>query len=282
MDRRNFLGSMGAGTAAAVWLGEREVAALPHEKRLFEIYDSESFEMDSKNVGDRFLIGVSWPASYSEGDKSYPLVYVLDANIMFGTATEILRLLQVDLIEPGVRDLTPEGSLSDQLVGGLKAGPNYDGHGSAANFLRFVEDELHPRIAKEYRVNDEGIGIFGDSFGRLFTAYAFQQRSPLFDRYWMGSPGLLPGAQILDGMPAAIEKGFERDARVFISLGELEETGRVAIYNDLAKSTRRLIEIFDQHPTDNLTVSSDIYPSDTHITALPPAITDAFRRLYMG
>ena len=303
MERRKFIGTVAVGTAAVAWLDGREAEAAQDGKKPFEIFDSESFEFESKNVGDRFLIGVSLPATYGEGEKSYPLVHVLDANISFGMATEISRLFQADLIRPGMpelvlvgigypdakrmgtlraRDLTPEGSLSDMMVNALKMAPNYDGHGGAAGFLRFIEEELHPRILRDYRVNSEGVGILGDSFGGLFTAYAFQQRSPVFDRYWMGSPGLLPGTEILEGLPAAIEQGFERDTRVFISLGELEETGSVGIYNDLAKSTRSLIEIFDQHPAENLTVSSEIYPDATHITTVPPAITTAFSRLFMG
>lgn len=307
MNRRSF---RGAGAAAAVLLvlacggappGEEDQSGSP-EQRAFEIYDSEAFVMSSANVGDDFLIGVGLPASYATSDQSYQLVYVLDANIAFGMTVEIARLHQVDLIRPGVpemvlvgigypdpyrmgtlraRDLTPAGSLSDEFDELLRSAPVFDGLGGAAEFLRFIEDELHPHIVANYRVETEGVTILGDSFGGLFTAYAFQQRSPVFDRYWMGSPGLLPATELLEGLPAAIEQGFERDTRVFITLGELEETGAVDIYNDLAVGTRRLIEIFDANPAENLTVTSKTYPDATHITTVPPALTDAFTALLM-
>ncbi len=180
------------------------------------------------------------------------------------------------------RDLTPEGSLSDEFDQLLRSAPVFDGLGGAAEFLRFIEDELHPRIVADYRVETEGVGFLGDSFGGLFTAYAFQQRSPIFDRYWMGSPGLLPATELLEGLPAAIAQGFEGDTRVFITLGELEETGAVDIYNDLAVGTRRLIEIFEANPADNLTVTWKVYPDATHITTVPPALTDAFAALFMN
>lgn len=308
MNRRGFLGTA-AATAAVPWLGcsgsqaADDEQAGGQEKGIFEIYDTDSFVMNSTNVGDDFLIGVGLPASYGTGEQSYTLAYVLDANIAFGMTVEIARLFQLDLIRPGVpelvlvgigypdpyrmgtlraRDLTPAGSLSDEFDDLLRSAPVFDGLGGAAEFLRFIEDELHPRIVEDYRVKTEGVGILGDSFGGLFTAYAFQQRSPIFDRYWMGSPGLLPGTETLEGILAAIETGFERDTRVFISLGELEETGPVAIYNDLAVSTRRLIEVFDANPVENLTVTSKVYPGATHITTMPPALTDAFPALYMG
>jgi len=273
------------------------------EPGAFEIYDSEAFVMSSTNVGDDFLIAVSLPVSYGTGEQSYPLVYVLDANISFGMTVELARLFQFDLIRPGIpemilvgigypdpsragtlraRDLTPEGSLSDEFDQLLRSAPVFDGLGGAAEFLRFIEDELHPRIVADYRVETEGVGFLGDSFGGLFTAYAFQQRSPIFDRYWMGSPGLLPATELLEGLPAAIAQGFERDTRVFITLGELEETGAVDIYNDLAFGTRRLIEIFEAHPADNLTVTWKVYPDATHITTVPPALTDAFAALFMS
>ena len=307
MDTWSF---RGAGAAAAVLLGlacggappgEEDQSGSP-EQLAFEIYDSEAFVMSSTSVGDDFLIGVSLPASYATSEQSYQLVYVLDANIAFGMTVEIARLHQMDLIRPGIpemvlvgigypdpyrmgtlraRDLTPAGSLSEEFDELLRSAPVFDGLGGAAEFLRFIEDELHPRIVANYRVDTEGVAILGDSFGGLFTAYAFQQRSPIFDRYWMGSPGLLPATELLEGLPAAIERGFERETRVFITLGELEETGAVDIYNDLAVGTRRLIEIFDSNPAENLTVTSKTYPDATHITTVPPALTDAFTALFM-
>ena len=307
MNRRSLVA---AGVVAVLALGSgctdapdgQEGQAGGSEPGAFEIYDSETFVMTSTNVGDDFLIGVSLPASYATSDQSYLLVYVLDANISFGMTVEIARLHQMDLIRPGVpemvlvgigypdpyrmgtlraRDLTPAGSLSDEFDQLLRSAPVFDGLGGAAEFLRFIEDELHPRIVADYRVETEGVAILGDSFGGLFTAYAFQQRSPVFDRYWMGSPGLLPANELLEGLPAAIEQGFERETRVFITLGELEETGSVEIYNDLAVGTRRLIEIFDANPAENLTVTSKTYPDATHITTVPPALTDAFTALFM-
>ena len=69
---------------------------------------------------------------------------------------------------------------------------------------------------------------------------------------------------------------------MFITLGELEETGAVDIYNDLAVGTRRLIEIFEANPADNLTATWKVYPDATHITTVPPALTDAFTALFMN
>ena len=308
MDRRRFVGTATA-TAAAPLLAcrgtedEGEAQAPAPERRPFEIYDTETFVMNSTNVGDDFLIAVALPASYGTGEQSYRLVYVLDANISFGMTVEIARLFQLDLIRPGMpemvlvgigypdppmagilraRDLTPAGSLSDDIAEALRSAEVYEGHGGAAEFLRFIEDELHLRIVADYRVETEGVGFLGDSFGGLFTAYAFQQRSPIFDHYWMGSPGLLPANALLEGLPAAIAQGFERDTRVFVTLGDLEETGAVGIYNDLAVGTRRLLEVFDANPAENLTVTSRVYPDATHITTVPPALTDAFTALFMG
>lgn len=315
MNRRSLAAAAPAAAAAATIValvlgsgcadappGEEDQSGGP-EPRAFEIHDSEAFVMSSTNVGDDFLIAVSLPASYGTGEQSYQLVYVLDANISFGMTAEIARLFQVDLIRPGMpemvlvgigypdparagtlraRDLTPEGSLSDELDQLLRSAPVFDGLGGAAAFLRFIEDELHPRIVADYRVETEGVGFLGDSFGGLFTAYAFQQRSPIFDRYWMGSPGLLPATELLEGLPAAIAQGFERDTRVFITLGELEETGPVDIYHDLAVGTRRLLEVFEANPADNLTVTWKVYPDATHITTVPPALTDAFTALFMN
>ena len=264
---------------------------------------TESFEMYSSSVGDRFLVQVALPVSYSGGDQRYPLVYSLDAHTMFGTASEAAWLMTRDLIRPGypevllvgigypdplmgsllrVRDLTPVGSVPPYFEKtyieqyGVAAQS-----GGADNYLRFIQEELNPVIQERYRTTGDTAGILGASFGGLFTFYAFLKRAKLFDRFWMGSPGVFDiGEQYLDELPKVLERGIERETRVYLSLGALEETADFEPYKLLSKSYHRMVKTFDQYPQDSLTVKADRFDDETHTSVLGLAMTRSLRFLY--
>ena len=266
---------------------------------------TESFEIHSSSVGDRFLIQVALPVSYSGGDQSYPLVYSLDAHTMFGTASEAAWLMTRDLIRTGhpevllvgigypdplmgsllrVRDLTPVGSVPEYF----ERSPYYVDEygvpavsGGADNYIQFLQEELDPVIRERYRTAGDTAGVIGASFGGLFTFYTFLRQARLFDRFWMGSPGVFDiGEQYLDQLPPLLERGVERETRVYLSLGALEETAEFEPYRLLSKSYHRMVEIFEQHPQDSLTVKTERFEDETHASVLGLAMTRALRFLY--
>ena len=262
---------------------------------------SEQFELRSEKIGEDFLIQVGLPASYGRGEKRYPLVYMLDSNIFFGTVTEIARLLPNDLIEPGMpeviivgigyvkaewmgglrtRDLTPEGSVPQSYHDTTDRNwPFKQTSGGADEFLAFIEAQLDPIIRERYRTNGEKAGILGDSFGGLFTYYAFLQQSPLFDKYWLGSPGLIQeDTRLLDDLPALLKETDFKGQRVYISLGERELSH--SFYGVLGRNYATMVGIFEANPGKNLTVKSQVFPGTTHVTVIPSAVTKALTYLW--
>ena len=264
---------------------------------------TESFEMYSSSVGDRFLIQVALPVSYSGADQRYPLVYTLDAHTMFGTASEAAWLMARDLVAPGhpevllvgigypdplmgsllrVRDLTPVGSVPPYFEKtyieqyGVAAES-----GGADNYIQFIQEELDPVIRERYRTSGDTAGVMGASFGGLFTFYAFLKRTKLFDRFWMGSPGVFDiGEQYLDDLPKVLQSGIQRDTRVHLSLGALEETAEFEPYRLLSKNYHRIVAYFEQHEQDNLSVKAERFEYETHASLLGLAFTRALRFLY--
>ena len=121
----------------------------------------------------------------------------------------------------------------------------------------------------------------GASFGGLFTFYAFLKRAKLFDRFWMGSPGVFDiGEQYLDHLPEVLKSGIERDTRVYLSLGALEETAEFEPYRLLSKSYHRIVALFEQYKQENLTVKAALFDDETHTSVLGLAFTRALRFLY--
>ena len=111
---------------------------------------------------------VSLPSDYQTGDKTYPVLYVLDGNetglLDAITVTRKLRAEMIIVAIPNTdrdRDMMP---LSTPTYEVKKPG--------AENFLSFLETELIPHIEKKYRSNGQRT-IRGRSLSGLFVMYAF-------------------------------------------------------------------------------------------------------------
>jgi len=268
---------------------------------------SEAFELESKAVGDRFSIGVWRPdpqmlamrgVSITEDPH---LVYVLDGSWALGIAAAFSTLQLVDLIKPGFpplllvgidypegransrsRDYTMVDAVSDEnpLLAPMFANP-LTRPGGADRFLEFMETELDPLIRSRYGVKGKTAGILGDSFGGTFTFYAFLKQSRLFDRYWLGSPGLFTTrTDHMAPLESMLANNLVHETKMFLSLGELEAAGGVDFYRDMGRNYFRLLEVLAKAGNAGLTYRAKLYPGHTHTTILGPAMNDALLYLY--
>lgn len=268
--------------------------------------ESEAFEVRSEAVGQSFAIGVARPMAHAAPgpdettDAGPPrLVYVLDGSPLLGMTATIARAAQFDMFRPGFpplqlvgidypwgstncrsRDYTMNDSVRPDMVTML-SGSSQTAPGGADNFLAFLEDELDPLIRSRYDVSDAPAGIVGDSFGGTFTFHAFLRQSRLFDRYWLGSPGIFTtGTDYVAAFAEVLQKPLVHDTRMYLSLGELEASGPIDFYADMGANYQRTVEALAAHPNPRLAYRSHVYPGHTHTSVVAPALNDAILYLY--
>ncbi|CAK7224850.1 hypothetical protein SCUCBS95973_005659 [Sporothrix curviconia] len=180
---------------------------------------------------------VSWPLGWSEDGQpptgepvsDVPVVFVLDGNAYFATATDIVRRLQfavrkkavvvgvgypcmseaVFSMERRALDLTPPTKKSGfptwqpRPGQGAAAGPGGHGqgqrpqlrYGGAATFQQALVDEVLPAVPEMLPAlaavwKDMRKVLFGHSFGGLITLYSLYSRPGVFDTYVAASPSL--------------------------------------------------------------------------------------------
>jgi predicted alpha/beta superfamily hydrolase len=266
---------------------------------------SDSFQLESKAVGDTFAVGVVPPErtvldrGTVKDEGVYQLVYVLDGSWALAMVAGIAMLQLVDLIRPGFpplllvgvdypeghancrsRDYTMVDSVWPAMVPVLEASPD-TAPGGAEKFLAFLEDELDPLIRSRYPVQDGPAGILGDSFGGTFTFYAFLRQTRLFDRYWLGSPGIFTTDTDYVAQFSEVVRGkLVHDTRMYLTFGEEEANGPVDFYADMGRNYRRMLEELAAHPNGQLTYADQLYPGHTHTTVVAPAMNDALLYLY--
>jgi predicted alpha/beta superfamily hydrolase len=187
-------------------------------------------------TGRRYQIFTARPAQPAP-PEGYPVVYVLDANIMFGTMVDAARAFTrrpygkpvlvigigypVDLEAAKERafDLTP--SVTAQPAAGA-------GTGGAEAFLEFIERELKPDVAAKFAVDRGNETLFGHSYGGLFTLYALLNQPAAFDTFVAASPSIWYENRLLQKTTVRGRLGAKLQAtqavpRVLITAGEFEQ-----------------------------------------------------------
>jgi len=269
--------------------------------------DTDYFEMRSGG-GHDYGVWVTTPPGYDPATTPAPVVYVLDGNWAVGMTAplivtqkdpmqQIRPYIQVSVGYAGEeaqhwarlrnRDLVPPGEpIAQELVDAVELGLQRgamtreeadaylaelrDTHADV--FLSFLTAELHPRIERDYGTATSGHGLFGYSYGGLFSLYAWLTGSTLFESIGAGSPGvagedsqIFAQLQELGDSPPA--------AQLHVTLNEQELLGDLAIYQNITKNTAAVLHRLTAH---GAAVTSALL-RETHVTGLQASFLSYLR-----
>lgn len=159
---------------------------------------SAAWEMTGE-TGRRYRIAVAWPDAPAP-PEGFPVLYVLDADVLFATAAETVRsyargaparhAIVVGIGYPDDLDTVRERRI-DMAFRTKAAGAGAVAGADA--FLTFIADRLKPEIGRSYRIDATREAMFGHSFGGLFAGWALLKRPDLFDRWMIASPSVWYG-----------------------------------------------------------------------------------------
>ncbi|MFJ8713191.1 alpha/beta hydrolase [Streptomyces violaceus] len=268
---------------------------------------TDYFEMRSGG-GHDYGVWVTTPPRYDPAAAQAPVVYVLDGNWAVGMTAPLIvtQLDPMQSIQPYVqvsvgyageeaehwerlrnRDLVPPGEpiakeYIDAVEMGVEAGTMTreqadaylaelsDSRGDM--FLNFLTDDLHPRIERDYGTAPSGHGLFGYSYGGLFSLYAWLTNTTFFESIGAGSPGIVNAdSQVFarlqamgDTLPAT---------KLHVTFNDREILGDMAVYQNLAKNAATFLH--------RLTSRSGSVTSalmhETHVTGLQASFLSYLR-----
>ena len=232
------------------------------------LFGTHTPKLTSSIVGIEYEISVWLPPDYdSASDKTYPVLYVLDADYMFGLAAHMSWLLIIgedippiiivgigfhiqsfeDLVIQRDRDLFPV------VVEGFPG--SYDD--GSAKFLSFIEIELIPFMNTNYRIDPTLQNIWGNSAGGMFALYTLFHRPGLFQGVISGSPqfGLCPN--VFEAMERAFAESHKAlPAKVYMAMGALE--------GNEVKLTEALSHTLASQNYQGLTLKYEVLDNETH------------------
>jgi predicted alpha/beta superfamily hydrolase len=195
-----------------------------------EIPGTEVQRLTSSIDGQEYVLYVSLPPEYSQRSKTFPVLYLLDAQWDFPMVVGLVGSLADDAFVPPLiivgitwggranpnysylrfKDLTPTNS------------PRIPQSGNGPSFLRFMKNELVPFVESKYRTTQSERAIMGNSLGGTFELYALFTEPDLFNRYVVSSPNLALGGGIASYEETYAAKHSQLAVRLAIAVGDLE------------------------------------------------------------
>ncbi len=178
---------------------------------------------------------------------------------------------------------TKGGGWKGGRTNGLISGHSTANGGGAADFLRFVREELIPLIEAEYRADSSDRALYGHSAGGWFGLYALLEGEGTFQRVIAGSPSLFWD----DSYFFRLEESYAQansslPARVFLSMGAEEPNGPLAGIECLCMTTNfaRLVEMLEGRDYESLQWTSHVFRDENHNSVVPPTISRGLRFIY--
>lgn len=245
------------------------------------VFHSEVRVLTSSYTKQDYQISVWLPPDYRSSSKSYPVLYLLDSNTLFGAAANLVLPLiwgneLPELIIVGIGyeinsyedwgrlrsyDMTPT-TVSD-----------VPGSGRAEKFLNFIKVELIPYIDANYRTNVADRAITGHSYGGLFVLYTLLHEPDLFHRYCAGSPGLDYDDRVLfrDEEKLA-ETCPSLPAKVAVIVGALEK--------DIVGVTEEFCAILSNRNYEGFELTFLVLDGESHMSVIAPLMVKGWKAIF--
>ncbi|MGW6621871.1 alpha/beta hydrolase-fold protein [Nocardia sp. NPDC055002] len=139
-------------------------------------------------------------------------------------------------------------------------------------FLSVLTAELRPRVERDDLTAASGHGLFGYSYGGLFSLYAWLTGATLFESVGAGSPGVVADdSQVFAQLQALGD--CRHPGKLHVTVNERELLGDLAIYQNLAKNTATVLHRLTAR---SRAVTSEIL-HETHVTGLQASFLSYLR-----
>jgi predicted alpha/beta superfamily hydrolase len=276
----------------------------------FQAHQIDEHRLASRVVAQTFTIKVLQPVRRADGSERFPVLYAPDSDYFFGGFEAMARELQLlgetprfilvgigyedssavellrwrDFATPKLREPwreTLQRLAESPLLNCPELLQTVMHTTDAAQFLQFIIEELMPFVGSRYPTRANENAYFGYSLGGFFGLYALCTRPNAFQHYILGSPGTSYkgrnfGIELIEGL---LQSKQAVDAKVFLSVGELEEFKAEHEPVELVTSYYRLAKLLKKAAIPGLELTGRVFPGETHATAWTLAFIHGLKSL---
>jgi uncharacterized protein len=237
--------------------------------------------VDSKFVGDKFLIKCFIPNQKAIPVDSLPIVFVLDADLAFEMAFSILRWLRITPEErlPNVaiigisystggtdwwnkrsRDYTPSKDTT-------KIWGDFPLAGGAEKFKKFIKEELFKIIEDEYHLKSKSKTLIGISFGGLFATHVLFTEPELFKNYVILAPAVAWNSNEVFEKELSYSKTHSTlSANVYTAVGTLDD-------KTMTEPWKKFMDQVKSRNYKGLNLETWLAENEAHLSLMPGGMT---------
>lgn len=231
------------------------------------LFDTEDRTLFCANVGREYHLSVSLPPTYKLSQQAYPVIYLLDGDLVFGMVPGLTTVSHwfvgtPEVVVVGINyDMESYDEWATQRMFDFKVPEMNDPEAAVGcygdRFLDALIQEIIPFIEANYRVVSSDRCLYGYSASGFFALYVLLHQPDIFQKY-------LAGSAVLElAYPYFITRDERLSAReatqpihLYLSVGELE-TEMIQPFHDL-------IAWFESRNYPWLTLTTEIYPGELH------------------
>jgi uncharacterized protein len=252
------------------------------------LWRQERFELKPAAGGSPYIIDISFPFGAAPA-AGYPVVYLLDASMAFGTLTDIAHYQEVFFTPTVVVGVSYPDPFEVERRGDFVP-PR------AEAFLSFLSQDIRAEVAKRVKIDIKRQALFGHSLSGLFALYVLFSQPQHFDTYVAGDPTMaMGGYRLLQQVPPLQKQGIAGPPRRVLLTrgvdGEAPEVLRFAKKAGLPlpkegppdPNAVSLAEFANMlQSIKGLSVSYVEFPGETHSTMVPAHLGRGMRWTLTG
>ena len=262
--------------------------------------NTEVRDVRADGLGRDYQVLVALPDSYAASKRTYPVVFVVDADYAFPVVRSIASRLHrhagmEEAIVVGLsyakgdagvfsrrRDYTPstprKHAYRSDMPGRAPA------FGEASAYGRYLTGEVFPFVAQHYRADMARKIFVGHSYGSLLGLQIMFDAPRSFEHYVLGSPSLWFDAGIMfDREQAFAARHKDLPASVFFGIGSLEtlaagkKRSRSEEDADMVADLREFDASLKKRAYRNLHTRLTVFADEDHASVLPMVVTHGLR-----
>lgn len=273
---------------------------------------TEVHAMHSPEIGGDFEIWVARPVAGARGLPKGPVgvLYLLDANLYFGTATEMTRLMHQlfgelpPLLVVGVAYPTDDPTLQGELrardftptsdagfaamarnIPGAREPSLAEGErlGKGPSFLAFLRDRVRPFVEDRFEVAPANSVLWGSSLGGLFTLYAALSAPTSFDAFLATSPAIWWDDGFLLRLEEEVAAGEGLPAtRIVLSVGADEERADIPMLARfrMVTNVESMADRLSARSYPGLEITRHVLEGESHTSVVAPALSRSLRAVF--
>lgn len=276
------------------------LAAPANPPASYVLENTEVRDIRAQALKRDYQVYVALPDSYRQGNKRYPVLFVVDANYSFAIVRNIAQRLNKhagmeEVVVVGLsyangdggvysrrRDYTPTTPRKHDYRSDMPG--RQPAFGEAKAYGQFISGEVFPFIASNYRVNMQRKVFIGHSYGSLLGLQFLLTEPRTFEHYILGSPSLWYDAGVMfDREQAYAASHKDLPASVFFGIGGLEKLAagkkrsRLEEEADMLADLREFDGKLKSHKYPGLKTRLRVFEDEDHASVFPFILTHGLR-----